>query len=83
MNKRIKTVYAVCTLVESAEATTPQGVKTIELKGADGMLGAMPVFTNKARAEKYAKGKEIIAFDVKKEMKNDQVQLPPMPQSKV
>jgi len=55
----MKRFYAVGAVVRSHDVQTILGTQSLELTWADGMIGVIPVFTNKKKAKKYA-GKFLI-----------------------
>ena len=58
-----KKMYLVMAMTESAPSVNGGEVN---MSWADGMIGAIPVFTNKAKAKKYACGAQIIEIGEKK-----------------
>jgi hypothetical protein len=54
-----KTLYAVGAIRTELELDTCLGTSTVPLKWADGMIGAVPVFSNKRKARRYAAGAPI------------------------
>ena len=55
--------------IENYKSFFPGSVK---LSWADGMIGALPVFSNKRKAERYAKpdkGQVVVVFKINKETK--------------
>jgi hypothetical protein len=69
MPKNGRKIYAACTLdTESvAKIVGPCGTvheAPLELKWADGQIGAMAVFSNKKKAKKYAGSEKVITLKV-------------------
>lgn len=68
--------YAVACVKKEHEVNTPFGRAKLALSWADGMCGAMPVFTNKKLAKLYAgKGLSLVEF-APKQPTTSQVQKP-------
>ena len=59
----MKKYYAVSAICRKIKLTTPLGETTLDLIWADGMCGALPVFTNKRKAQKFAGKVDIIEFE--------------------
>lgn len=57
-----KKYYAIKLVESEREVQTPIGYAKLKLQWADGMCGAIPVFTNKKKAQKYAGKQGIIEF---------------------
>jgi hypothetical protein len=56
--------YAAMLIKHSHAIETPFGQQALSLSFADGMVGVIPVFTNKRKAKKYCADKFVIAeFD--------------------
>ena len=63
--KRYYAVGAIATDVEvegRPGTALMLGTHTIPLKWTDGMIGAVPVFTNKRKAKRYADGAPIVVL---------------------
>lgn len=55
-----KTIYAVGALCKEQHVLVFGTHQQLTMKWADGMVGCLPVFSSKRKAERYAKGKQII-----------------------
>ena len=66
---RMKCYYIVSVICEKQKVVTLFGESTLDLVWADGQCGAAPVFTNKAKALKWADGAQVLKFEIPKELK--------------
>ena len=59
----MKKYYAVQSIKKRHPLDTPWGSYMLPINWADGMVGALPVFTNKKLAKKYAGDVGIVVFE--------------------
>ena len=63
----MKKYYVVCRLCRSAKVKNNfTGVQELELSWINGQIGAFPVFDNRADAEKFADGGQVLTFVLEK-----------------
>ena len=77
MNVNTTEMFVVC-VIERSRLLEIRGIpgiteREIPLQWSNDMIGAMPVFSNKAAAQRYANGRQVLHFVVERATTNAEV----------